>query len=218
MKYTENASIVVQWDAVDDFLFTIYTVNWYSRRDQVQAVAVAEQVHTITGLTLDTVYTITVSAANMCGDGPESNTSVSLSTDTTSTTRISASTNTVPTVNPSNTTTATVDTSSNTNTTMNTPIITTTDSVTSTKTTTVKTTMTRISPSTTTATTADETSKLSSTVNWGEPERAPHKCEVHAVGLSVCLSVCPYVHNTKIYKSSTNLRVPSLASVVDCSI
>ena len=24
---------------------------------------------------------------------------------------------------------------------------------------------------------------------WGEPERAPHKCEVHVVGLSVCLSV-----------------------------
>ena len=41
---------------------------------------------------------------------------------------------------------------------------------------------------------------------WGEPERAPHKREVHVVGLSVCLSFCPYVHDTKIYKSSTNLR------------
>ena len=46
--------------------------------------------------------------------------------------------------------------------------------------------------------------------NWGEPERAPHKREVRAVGLSVC----PYVHDTKIYKNSINLRVPS---VVDCS-
>ena len=27
------------------------------------------------------------------------------------------------------------------------------------------------------------------TVSWGEPERAPHKREVRAVGLSVCLSV-----------------------------
>ena len=50
---------------------------------------------------------------------------------------------------------------------------------------------------------------------WGKPERAPHKHEVRAVGLSVYLSVCPYVHDTKIYKNSTNLRVPS---VVDCSV
>ena len=52
-----------------------------------------------------------------------------------------------------------------------------------------------------------------------EPERAPHKHEVHAVGLSVCLSVylsvCLYVHDMKIHNNSTNLRVPS---VVDCSI
>ena len=32
---------------------------------------------------------------------------------------------------------------------------------------------------------------------------------------SVGLSVCPYVHDTKIYKSSINLRV---LSVVDCSV
>ena len=51
--------------------------------------------------------------------------------------------------------------------------------------------------------------------HWGEPERAPHKREVCAVGLSVCLSVCPYVHDTKIYKNSINLWVPS---VVDCSV
>ena len=47
--------------------------------------------------------------------------------------------------------------------------------------------------------------------NWGEPERAPHKREVRVVGLSVC----PYVHDTKIYKNGINLRVPS---VVDCSV
>ena len=29
-----------------------------------------------------------------------------------------------------------------------------------------------------------------SVFNWGKPERAPHKREVRAVGLSVCLSVC----------------------------
>ena len=42
--------------------------------------------------------------------------------------------------------------------------------------------------------------------NWGEPERAPHKREVRAACLSVCLSVCPYIHDTKIYKNSSNLR------------
>ena len=30
--------------------------------------------------------------------------------------------------------------------------------------------------------------------NWDEPERAPHKCEVRAVGQSVC----PYVHDTRV--------------------
>ena len=48
-------------------------------------------------------------------------------------------------------------------------------------------------------------------VSWGEPERATHKCEVRAA----CLSIYPYIHDTKIYKNSTNLRVPS---VVDCSV
>ena len=50
--------------------------------------------------------------------------------------------------------------------------------------------------------------------NWGEPERAPHKREVRAVSLSVCLSVRTFM-TRKIYKNSTNLRVPS---VVDCSV
>ena len=45
-----------------------------------------------------------------------------------------------------------------------------------------------------------------SNYNWGEPERAPHKRKVRAVDLSVCLSFCPYVHDTKIYKSNINLR------------
>ena len=27
-------------------------------------------------------------------------------------------------------------------------------------------------------------------VYWGEPERAPHKREARAVGLSVCVSIC----------------------------
>ena len=111
MKNVTNALIVVQWDAVNDFLPTTYIVTWTDDRDLYGVTAVVEQTScTITGLTLDTVYTITVTAANRCGSGPEFSTSVSLSTDTTSTTStisptVTTSTNTViitSTANPSN--------------------------------------------------------------------------------------------------------------------
>ena len=87
-KNTESSSIVVQWDEVDDSLYSIYYVIWTSERDlnNVQVKTVEEQSsYTITGLTLDTVYTITVTAINKCGQGPEYSISVSLTTDTTST-------------------------------------------------------------------------------------------------------------------------------------
>ena len=110
VKIIETFSIVVQWDEVDDFLLTSYIVYWNGGRDQVEAVAVANQTsYTITGLTLDTVYTVTVAATNTCGDGPEFRTTVSLFTDTTFTTStisptVTASTNHVTTtVNPSRT-------------------------------------------------------------------------------------------------------------------
>ena len=82
-KIIESSLIVVQWDAVDDFLPTNYTVTWTSERDDIQVATLMEQTsYTITGLTLDTVYTITVSGANRCGQGPEFTTSVSLPTGT----------------------------------------------------------------------------------------------------------------------------------------
>ena len=87
-KNTESSSIVVQWDEVDDFLPTTYHVTWISERDlnNVQVKSLEEQSsYTITGLTLDTVYIITITARNRCGQGPEYSTSVSLTTDTTST-------------------------------------------------------------------------------------------------------------------------------------
>ena len=63
---------------------------------------------------------------------------------------------------------------------------------------------------------------LSHSYYWGEPERAPHICDVCKFCLSVCLSVClsgslsvgSYVHDTIIYKCYSNLRIPS---IIDCS-
>ena len=62
---------------MDDFLHTTYTVQWTDERDLHGVDIVEEQTsYTITGLTLDTVYTITVTAANMCGGGPDFRTGV----------------------------------------------------------------------------------------------------------------------------------------------
>ena len=79
IKSFKDSSIVVQWDEVDDFLLTTYTVTWTSNgTNSIQSHSLIEQSsYTITGLTLDTVYTITVTAANRCGQGPEYLTSVS---------------------------------------------------------------------------------------------------------------------------------------------
>ena len=79
-KCIESLSIVVQWDAVDNSLTTIYIVTWTRAGGGLQVATLTEQTsYTITGLTLDTVYTLIVSAANTCGSGPRFITSVSLS-------------------------------------------------------------------------------------------------------------------------------------------
>ena len=99
MENIESSSIVMQWDEVDDSLPTTYTVTWTSERDHKTHPATIEEQssHTITGLTLNTVYTITITARNRCGTGLEYSTSVSLTTDNTfsSTSTITAITNTV---------------------------------------------------------------------------------------------------------------------------
>ena len=90
MLNIESSSIVVQWDEVDDSLPTTYVVTWTSERDlnNVQTKTLEEQSsYTITGLSLDTVYTIIVTAVNRCGQGPEYSTSVSLTAIATSTIR-----------------------------------------------------------------------------------------------------------------------------------
>ena len=116
-KNIENSSIIVQWDVVDDYLTTSYTVVWTSERDHnLQVVTLTEQSsYTITGLTFDTIYTIFVIAANRCGTGPEFTTSISLSADTTSTTSsisptVTTSTNPMTIMSTANPNAATVTT------------------------------------------------------------------------------------------------------------
>ena len=83
IKNIESLSIVVQWDAVDDNLPTTYTIVWTDEGDLFEVATLTEQTsYTITGLTLDTVYTITVTAANRCGQGPEFSTTISFPTGT----------------------------------------------------------------------------------------------------------------------------------------
>ena len=90
MKNIESSSIVVQWDAVDDFLPTTYSIIWTDGRDLFEVVTLTEQTsHTITGLTLDTVYTIIVTPTNKCGNGSEFRTSISFPTGITSIINIS---------------------------------------------------------------------------------------------------------------------------------
>ena len=86
MNIIKSLSIVVQWDAVDNFLHTTYTITWTDGRDHFDVATVDEETsHTITGLILDTEYTVRVTPANMCGDGPEFSTRISFPTGTTST-------------------------------------------------------------------------------------------------------------------------------------
>ena len=116
---TESSSIVVQWDGVDDSLTTTYAVTWASERDHGSkgyGIVSPTSSYTITGLTLDTVYTITLTANNICGVGPEYRTNVSLFASTnpsiviTSAISMYTATNVITyptsTVNPADTTTA----------------------------------------------------------------------------------------------------------------
>ena len=99
MKIKSSQSVVVQWDEVKNSFPTTYIVTWTSERDHItHPVTLTEQSsYTITGLTLDTVYTITVTASNRCGQGPEFRTTISLTANITSTITptIIASTNTI---------------------------------------------------------------------------------------------------------------------------
>ena len=77
-KNITSLSVALQWNKVNDSIYTTYTVTWTSERDHIVQVKtlIEQSPYTITGLTLDTVYTITVTASNRCGTGPEYSTSV----------------------------------------------------------------------------------------------------------------------------------------------
>ena len=118
MKNTESSSIDLQWDKAEDSITTTYVITWTSERDHIRISPglVDHTSYTITGLTLDTVYTITATATNICGSAPEYRTNVTLSASTnpnivnTSSISISTATNIIThptsTVNPTDTTTA----------------------------------------------------------------------------------------------------------------
>ena len=85
VNITENImdlSVVVQWDAVDDLLPTNFVVTLIGDETySIQSPTLIEQSsYTITGLTIDTVYTITVTASNTCGTGQEHRANVSFRT------------------------------------------------------------------------------------------------------------------------------------------
>ena len=85
MESINSSSVVVQWDEVDDSLNTTYVARLSNDSSVVQTVSLIEQSsYTITGLTLDIVYTITVTASNRCGTGPGYSTNFSLSAGITS--------------------------------------------------------------------------------------------------------------------------------------
>ena len=81
-KNIESSSVFIQW--TDNASWPKYIVTWTSERDGLQVAPLTSWTsYTITGLTLDTVYTITISDHAHCGDAPEFITSILFSADTT---------------------------------------------------------------------------------------------------------------------------------------
>ena len=91
MTNIESSSIVVQWNKIEDSRITSYLVAWFSSSVQLvtKRLSSDQASYAITGLTLNTVYTIHAFAQNNCGSGPKFTTSIILSTTTTSTSSIS---------------------------------------------------------------------------------------------------------------------------------
>ena len=68
----KHDSFIVQWDAVTDVFPITYTVRWYGE-DINNTNTTNELSYTVTGLTSNTSYSVTVVAINTCcGTGPVS--------------------------------------------------------------------------------------------------------------------------------------------------
>ena len=65
-----SASFVVQWDEVDDADY--YIVNWRDDGGSVRKSTTSQTSITITQLSPDTTYSVTVTAVNICGSGTAS--------------------------------------------------------------------------------------------------------------------------------------------------
>ena len=87
-----NVSFVVQWDEIINQPVYRYIVNWTDGTNPMQSVIIHKISYTVTGLTPNTTYVVTVAAINMCGTGAAGNNSVttnaSFSVDVTSTTSV----------------------------------------------------------------------------------------------------------------------------------
>ena len=83
IENTENSSLVIQWDEVDDSIPTTYLCSNidYNNFPIHSDTLIEQSPNTIIGSTFDTIYTITVAAANRCGTGPEFKTKMLYSTD-----------------------------------------------------------------------------------------------------------------------------------------
>ena len=205
MINTVSSSIVVQWDEVDDSLTTTYIVTWTSKRDNIlhHATITEQSSYTITGLTLDTVYTITVTAANICGDGSEYRTSVSLTTVTTSSINPTTTTHSMmsTTIPSSISITTAVTSSSITATTilMTNPSRTTINSFT--------TTVSRIA-TTTTNLNATITTNLNATITTTMVEDSSIATVTTTITNNLCTYVRPYQINCYASRIIYLLRVP----------
>ena len=121
IEYITDISFVVQWDAVIDQSVDRYIVNWTDGTNPIQTVTINETSYNVTGLSPNTIYTVTVAAVNKCGVGTFSTnelvtTNISFSVDTASTATVFFSTKPtaaiITTITITTTTTATTITNS----------------------------------------------------------------------------------------------------------
>ena len=67
-----NELFVILWDEVMDIFTITYNVTWYNESGIIGMDTVNNPPYTVTGLTANTSYNVTVGAINTCGAGPVS--------------------------------------------------------------------------------------------------------------------------------------------------